>query len=122
MSYLDHPAIRQILDEDVGEPSSGMWNPDRELIANRIVNVLRVYPKISPSMLQQGIGASIPADLWRPIWNILLEKGIVKQEQMQQLSVSGRMITHTLLSLVDINVIEDRVKQLLAEPESRSNQ
>lgn len=50
-----------------------------EVIESRIVELLMVYPSISPTMLQAGLGPSLSPDIWRPVFQNLIEKGVVIQ-------------------------------------------
>jgi len=66
-------------------------------IAQKILHLLTHYPRISPSMMQIGIGSSLPANIWRPVLNKLLEKRIVMQDLIVDMSSTGRQQTHTIL-------------------------
>lgn len=66
-------------------------------IAQKILHLLTHYPRISPSMMQIGIGSSLPANIWRPVLNKLLEKRIIMQDLIVDMSSTGRQQTHTIL-------------------------
>lgn len=70
-----------------------------EEMRNKIIGCLSIYPRISPSMLQIGIGSSIPPKIWRPVLGQLIEEGIVESDTLVALSASGRNQTYTILSL-----------------------
>ncbi len=74
-----------------------------EMIREKITHVLSIYPKLSPSMLQTGIGTSMPPFLWRPVLLDLISKSIVKMEEEVREAPSGRHRLYTILSLVKIN-------------------
>ena len=69
------------------------------MIRDKILKVLEIYPRISPSMLQIGIGSSLPTHVWHPILNDLLEDGVVKCDELVSLSSSGRNQIYKILHL-----------------------
>lgn len=82
MSSIDHPTVSYLKD-----------------VEDRIVAVLRIYPRLSPSMLHIGIGTSMPTKIWRPVLQDLIDRKIVVQESKVDLSAKGRSQSHTILSL-----------------------
>lgn len=70
-------------------------------IKAKIIHLLEVYPVISPSMMQIGIGSSLPAKLWRPILNQMLKDEILKMDVFVHPTATGRQQSYTLLSLKD---------------------
>jgi hypothetical protein len=73
------------------------------IIREKILQTLSVYPRISPTMLQVGIGTSITPRMWHPILDQLIEEKIVKRETRQSPNnVTGRDQTYTIISLVDV--------------------
>ncbi len=71
-------------------------DPDKD-IRDRIVNLLTVYPRLSPSMLQIGLGTSLPPTIWRPILTDLINDGTIKDET--ETSNLNRPRIHRVLSL-----------------------
>ncbi len=68
-------------------------------IEARILHLLRIYPIISPTMLQGGLGPQTkPAD-WRPVLVDLLARGVVVEDQESTMTPSERYNTYTKLSL-----------------------
>lgn len=71
-----------------------------QIIREKILQTLNIYPKISPTMLQVGIGTSITPKMWHPILDKLIEEGLVKRVARQAPNnVSGRDQTYTIISL-----------------------
>jgi hypothetical protein len=71
-----------------------------EQIRQRITHVLSVYPMLSPSMLQVGIGTGISPSLWHIVLNQMCEEGIVLKRQVSATNpVTNREQTYTLISL-----------------------
>lgn len=70
-----------------------------DTIEHKILHLLKIYPKISPSMMQIGIGSSLPASMWRPVLASLIERGVVQEDFIMSPSSSGRQQTYTVLSL-----------------------
>lgn len=75
-----------------------------ELLRTKIISLLKIYPKISPSMLQVGIGPSISSSMWRPILQQLKDDGIVIEDHFIDFNSSGRSQTFKIISLVENNV------------------
>ena len=75
----------------------------------KILHLLKLYPRISATMLQAGLGPQIKPDLWRPILGKLIEEGKVEEEQHSQPTHLGRYNTYNFLSLpgTKIHVPED---------------
>lgn len=70
--------------------------PQQE-VAGRILHILSIYPKISPSMLQ--IALNLPARVWQPVLNNMLEKKHVHRSHVVAETPAGRTHTHTILAL-----------------------
>lgn len=65
----------------------------------RIKLLLELYPVISPTMLQAGLGPQIPPAKWRPVLEQLLNSGEVRQESVYRQSVAGRHRNYIRLGL-----------------------
>lgn len=70
-------------------------------IRERIIHVLSIYPKVSTSMLQVGVGTSLMPALWKPVLAQMIVDGIVIEERECHTTPTGRMQTYTVLSLAD---------------------
>lgn len=68
-------------------------------IRAKILHVLSLYPIISPTMLQGGLGPYVKPAHWRPVLQKLLEEGSVIEEQESMQTPSGRYNTYTKLRL-----------------------
>lgn len=66
-------------------------------IRNRVIHVLSVYPKISPSMLQVALG--IKARIWQPELEQMISEGIVCRDIIVVPHFTGNLKKHTALSL-----------------------
>ena len=76
---------------------------DVEEVASRIKYVLGIYPGISISMLQVGIGTSTQPALWKPILEQLISSGdIVRDVVFGTIPTTGRSYSYTKLSLVQV--------------------
>lgn len=73
---------------------------DDELV-HRIMKVLSIYPRISPTMLQVGIGPQIPPRLWHPVLEKLVLENTVQREYITTDSQAGRFKTFTIISRTD---------------------
>lgn len=79
----------------------------------KILHLLTLYPIISPTMLQGGLGPSVRPKLWRPVLTQLIEAGRVEEEQINAQTHSGRYNTYTRLSLSTLE--RDRQEEARAE-------
>lgn len=69
-------------------------------IREKIIHLLKIYPIISPTMLQGGLGPYVKPKVWRPILEQLVQEGIVEQTQETLLSPGGRHNVHNKIQLV----------------------
>lgn len=71
-----------------------------ETIRRKILHQLKIYPRLSPSMLNMGIGTAIPPAVWKPVLERLISDGKVLRENVEHLTpVAGRKQLYTVLSL-----------------------
>lgn len=71
----------------------------RDLMRDKIVHTLTIWPILSPSMLQVGIGTSISPKIWHPVLEQLIKDGIITREELRAKSSIGRDQIYTRLSL-----------------------
>lgn len=71
-----------------------------DFIRSRLIHVLTIYPGISPSMLQVGIGTALSPKMWHPIMDKLKADGIVKEDEFMAQAPNGRDLTYKKLVLV----------------------
>jgi hypothetical protein len=72
-----------------------------DLIRDKILHTLKIYPRLSMSMLQVGIGTAISSKIWHPIFMQLKTEGRVKVEHTSARSPAGRDQTYQVISLVE---------------------
>ena len=65
----------------------------------KILHILGIYPIISPTMLQAGLGPSMKPALWRPVLLSLIANGKVIEDHESLLTPTERSNTYTKLSL-----------------------
>lgn len=69
------------------------------IIRDRIIHTLTIFPGISASMLQVGIGTALSPKLWHPIMAKLKEDKIVIEEEVIAKGPTGRDQTYKKLRL-----------------------
>lgn len=76
-------------------------DPDagKNLIRNRILHVLSIYPKLSMSMIQVAIGTGLAPALWHPVIEELIEEEVVDKTQIAADTPTGRVQVYTILQL-----------------------
>ncbi len=65
----------------------------------KILHLLAIYPIISPTMLQAGLGPSTKPALWRPVLSQLIAKGKVMEDAESMETPTSRYNTYNKLSL-----------------------
>lgn len=70
-------------------------------IAERITQVLTHFPKLSHSMLQIGLGPTLPSKVWRPILEEMVIEGEVNVETVPVITTTGRHQSYTIISLAE---------------------
>lgn len=70
-----------------------------EEIRERIMFVLGVYPGISNSMLQVGIGTTLSTAQWKPVFNEMVVEGAITNKPQLLKSTAGRTCNYTKLFL-----------------------
>jgi hypothetical protein len=65
----------------------------------KILHVLSIYPRISPTMLQVGIGTGISPDVWHPVLEHLIVDGFVEKIQVRAGTPKGRDQVYTIIAL-----------------------
>jgi hypothetical protein len=68
-------------------------------LRSKIIHVLSVYPKLSPSMLQVGLGTSLPPNIWKPHLEDLIIEGVIIRNQKVVESPIGRTQNYVILEL-----------------------
>jgi hypothetical protein len=65
----------------------------------KILHLLGIYPIISPTMLQGGLGPSVKSALWRPVLARLIDEGKVVEDQQSVQTPADRYNTYSKLHL-----------------------
>lgn len=68
-------------------------------IAEKIIHLLGIYPIISPSMLQVGLGPQIPPRIWRPVLEMLIVEGKVSRSEIVMPTPFQQHRSYTKLAL-----------------------
>ena len=83
--------------------SAAVEEADEEVQAQiraKILHTLKVYPVISPTMLQSGgLGPSVRPSVWRPVLQELIAEGKVVQDTIPSSTPSGRYNAYQRLYL-----------------------
>lgn len=71
-----------------------------EVLEAKIVYLLGVFPKMTPSMLQIMIGSSLSPKIWKPLLNRLIESGRLQMDvSIKEPPFSDRSQTFHIISL-----------------------
>ena len=79
-----------------------------DLVEAKILHVLGIYPRLSHSMLQVGIGTGLPPKIWRPVLDRLEKEGKIKQYDVGSISPSGRdQIYHIIEKVEKVTLVPE---------------
>lgn len=73
----------------------------QEHVRQKILLTLKIYPKLSRSMLQIGIGTGLPPIIWGPVLDQMVERGEIVIDLVVALSAGGRNLTHNVIRLAE---------------------
>lgn len=88
MTHLIPPTLENTEEQDL-----------KQDIEDKLIHLLKIYPYLSPSMLQVGLGTSMPSKLWKPVLEELIGRHVIGEENLMMLSTKGRHQTYTRLHL-----------------------
>lgn len=100
--------------------SSSMAMTGEEAMRMRILKTLEIFPRLTISMMQTGLGPHHPPKFWRPILNSLLREGQVVHLQEQHQNEKGRYRTVTIYTL-EKNLRDDDRNKLIPLSDESSN-
>lgn len=83
------------------KPTKADSNKEDTPIRAMILHILKVYPVISPTMLQNALGPMTKAAKWRPILDELIEEELVTLSSETIMTPHGRYNSYRKLSLTD---------------------
>lgn len=70
-----------------------------QMLREKILFGLGVYPYLSPTMLHTFLGTSTSTHVWKPILNQLIAEGLVVSEEAKLTSPHERQQSYTILHL-----------------------
>lgn len=69
----------------------------KQMLREKILFGLEIYPAISPSMLHVFLGTATSTHVWKPILNDLISEGLVQKQEVTLTSPIDRVQTYTIL-------------------------
>ncbi len=75
-----------------------------EDVRQKILHILTIYPVLSPTMLQGGLGVYMKPAVWRPVLQRMIEEELVIETKESKLTPSGRYNSYTKLHLPNIAI------------------
>lgn len=70
-----------------------------EQVREKILHSLTIYPFLSGSMINVGIGTSTMGALWKPVLKELIDKGIVTETNLTMQTPQGRSQSYNIFHL-----------------------
>ena len=90
------PSIPSLNDTACGSSDTDV----EKLMRDKIMHTLTVFPFLSASMLNMGIGTSTPTILWKPVLERLIDEGVVTETSYTSKNhYSGRLQSYTIYHL-----------------------
>lgn len=74
-------------------------------VQSKILYVLGLYPKLSRSMLQTGIGPAISPVIWGPVLDDMIGRRLVQEVTVNVKGASGRANSPKILSLTEAGLM-----------------
>lgn len=71
----------------------------QDLVRDKILHALEIFPFISNSMIHMAIGTSTPTMLWKPILEQLVKDGAILETTITAKSPLDRQQTYTIYHL-----------------------
>jgi|ERR1700761_2356667 len=68
-------------------------------IRAKIMHVLGIWPMLTSSMLQNGMGVQTPARDWRPVLSKMRNEGLVLEDEIQVTTHLGQVRSYTRIFL-----------------------
>ena len=78
----------------------------RSIIREKIAHVLTIFPIISRTMLNVGIGTAIPPALWKPVLQGMIDEGIVLVDTIQCETPNGYHRAFNRVLLADKSLVK----------------
>jgi hypothetical protein len=69
------------------------------ILREKMMFLLTIYPKLTPTMLHVGIGPQVRPQTWRPVMEALIREGKIKRTGTSVYTPKGQFRTYTILEL-----------------------
>lgn len=70
-----------------------------QIIRDKIAHVLSIWPKLSMSMLQVGIGTALSPKMWHPVLAKMIDEGVVIKQDVGASGPTGRYQNYVVIRL-----------------------
>ena len=100
MNVLTSPSSIVLSQEQIQTILSRLTESELDLWG-KIEEILKVYPKISPTMLQVSLGTAISAEMWKPVCEKMILCGYVTRTEYPPFGGTRRTRNFVALSLVE---------------------
>lgn len=100
------------------EPEAPKVDPQialRQSLVDKITHILIIFPRVSPSMLQVGLGTSLSPQVWKPVWKHMIAHGWAVEKNETHVSSAGRRQTYTIYCLTERYIAMYHEQQMNAE-------
>ncbi len=70
-------------------------------IQKHLTHLLKVYPVLSPTMIQAFLGSKVRPSTWKPIMEAMIEGDILVRYEVVSQNTWGQLRSYTCIKLVD---------------------
>ena len=74
---------------------------DPNTIENKIVHQLGIFPRLSATMLQMGLGPQTKAAEWKPVLFQMIRRGIIAESMETYITPASRHNVYTIFTLTE---------------------
>lgn len=85
-------------------------NESPAAVRAKILHLLELYPIISPTMLQAGLGPATKPKVWRPVLAELVTLGLVVEDEIPTTTTTERYNSYKRLHLPGVEVTKKKTK------------
>jgi hypothetical protein len=70
-------------------------------IRKQLIHLLRLYPVLSPTMIQSSLGGKVRPSVWRPIMESMIKEGTLVRNEVVSENSWGQFRSYTCIKLAD---------------------
>ena len=76
-----------------------MATHDQTQIQEQLTHLLKVYPVLSPTLIQGLLGSNIRPTFWKPVLEAMIDEGSISRDEVQAQNAYGQFRSYTCIRL-----------------------